>query len=83
MVCNVLLVCVFVLHFPGIGADDTFVYCRVWTLAKQDKNAGTMVKLVADALHHAAASIIVTSLTTAAAFFASCVSHITAIRCFR
>ncbi|KAG7174801.1 protein dispatched homolog 1-like isoform X2 [Homarus americanus] len=66
----------------GIGADDTFVYCRVWTLAKQDKNSGTMVKLVADALHHAAASIIVTSLTTAAAFFASCVSHITAIRCF-
>ncbi|XP_069177966.1 protein dispatched isoform X2 [Procambarus clarkii] len=66
----------------GIGADDTFVYCRVWTLAKQDKNAGTMVKLVGDSLHHAAASIIVTSLTTAAAFFASCVSHITAIRCF-
>ncbi|XP_066965917.1 protein dispatched [Macrobrachium rosenbergii] len=66
----------------GIGADDTFVYCRVWTLAKQDKNAGTMAKLVGDSLHHAAASIIVTSLTTAAAFFASCVSHITAIRCF-
>ncbi|XP_063596522.1 protein dispatched-like [Penaeus indicus] len=66
----------------GIGADDTFVYCRVWTLAKQDKNAGTLVKLVGDSLHHAAASIIVTSFTTAAAFFASCVSHITAIRCF-
>ncbi|KAG0713160.1 Protein dispatched 1 [Chionoecetes opilio] len=66
----------------GIGADDTFVYCRVWTLAKQDKNTGTMVKLVADTFHHAAASIAVTSLTTAAAFLASCVSHITAIRCF-
>ncbi|CAL4119913.1 unnamed protein product, partial [Meganyctiphanes norvegica] len=66
----------------GIGADDSFVYCRVWSLAKQDKEAGTIEKLVGDALHHAAASIIVTSLTTSAAFFASCVSHITAIRCF-
>ncbi|XP_076048316.1 protein dispatched homolog 1-like [Oratosquilla oratoria] len=66
----------------GLGADDTFIYCKVWGLGKQDKNAGTLVKLVQDALKHAAASILVTSLTTAAAFYASCVSHITAIRCF-
>lgn len=69
--------------FPGIGADDAFIYCKVWASAKSEKNNGTLVKLVHDTLHHAVPSMFVTSLTTAAAFFASYVSNITAIRCFR
>lgn len=74
-----LLTCVIVI---GIGADDAFIYCKVWACAKSERNNGTLVKLVNDTLRHASLSMFVTSLTTAAAFFASCVSSITAIRCF-
>ncbi|KAL1476446.1 hypothetical protein MTO96_036499, partial [Rhipicephalus appendiculatus] len=65
-----------------IGADDAFIYCKTWGAAKAEKNSGTLVKLVRDTLHHACLSMLVTSVTTAAAFFASCVSSITAVRCF-
>ena len=68
---------------PGVGADDTFIFCKVWERCKSDKNAGTLAKLVGDSLRQAALSMLVTSLTTAAAFFSSCVSHVTAIACFR
>ncbi|XP_043195105.1 protein dispatched homolog 1-like [Amphibalanus amphitrite] len=66
----------------GVGADDTFIFCKVWDRCKSDKNAGTLAKLVGDSLRQAALSMLVTSLTTAAAFFSSCVSHVTAIACF-
>ncbi|GAB6020682.1 hypothetical protein CHUAL_003351 [Chamberlinius hualienensis] len=66
----------------GIGADDAFIYCKVWACAKSEKNNGTLVKLMNDTLQHASLSMFVTSLTTAAAFYASYVSSITAIRCF-
>ncbi|KAH7948639.1 hypothetical protein HPB51_028432 [Rhipicephalus microplus] len=56
----------------GIGADDAFIYCKTWGAAKAEKNSGTLVKLVRDTLHHACLSMLVTSVTTAAAFFASC-----------
>lgn len=66
----------------GIGADDAFIYCKIWGCAKAEKNNGTLVKLVRDTLHHACLSMLVTSITTAAAFFASFISSITAVRCF-
>ncbi|KAI0222764.1 hypothetical protein LSAT2_025972 [Lamellibrachia satsuma] len=66
----------------GVGADNVFIYCKTWTLAKQEKNVGTLEKIVSDTLKHATLSIFVTSLTTAAAFYASYVSHITALACF-
>lgn len=66
----------------GIGADDAFLYCKTWGSAKAEKNNGTLVKLVRDTLHHACLSMLVTSVTTAAAFFASFSSSITAVRCF-
>ncbi|XP_064623374.1 protein dispatched homolog 1-like isoform X2 [Lineus longissimus] len=66
----------------GIGADDVFVYCKVWHLAKSEKNNGTLEKIVTDTLKHATLSMFVTSFTTAAAFYANYVSDITAIRCF-
>ncbi|XP_075726360.1 protein dispatched homolog 1-like [Rhipicephalus microplus] len=66
----------------GIGADDAFIYCKTWGAAKAEKSSGTLFKLVRDTLHHACLSMLVTSVTTAAAFFASCVSSITAVRCF-
>nr|CAD7587776.1 unnamed protein product [Timema genevievae] len=73
--------------FPGlltsssgrIGADDAFIFCKVWQCAKTEKDNGTLVKLVHDTLKHATLSMFVTTLTTAAAFYASYVSSITAI----
>jgi predicted RND superfamily exporter protein len=66
----------------GIGADDVFIYSRVRTLAKLEKNAGTLEKIISDTLKHATLSMFVTSLTTSAAFFANYVSNITALKCF-
>jgi predicted RND superfamily exporter protein len=71
------------LFTAGIGADDAFIFCKVWQCAKAEKNSGSLVKLVHDTLRHAMMSMFVTSLTTAAAFYASFVSSITAIGCFR
>lgn len=42
-----------------------------------------MVRLVQETMKHAVPSMFVTSLTTAVAFFASVVSNVTAINCFR
>ena len=66
----------------GIGADDVFIYCRMWKLSKSERNHGTLQKLISDTLKHASLSMFVTSLTTAAAFYVSYVSSITALRCF-
>lgn len=66
----------------GIGADDLFIYCRVWNLAKSEKNNGILEKIISDTLHHTVLSMLVTSLTTAAAFYANYISDITAVRCF-
>ncbi|XP_015919103.2 protein dispatched homolog 1 isoform X1 [Parasteatoda tepidariorum] len=66
----------------GIGADDACIYCKIWSCAKAEKSNGTLVKLVCDTFHHACLSMLVTSITTAAAFFGSMISNITAVRCF-
>ncbi|XP_063429567.1 protein dispatched homolog 1-like isoform X1 [Mytilus trossulus] len=66
----------------AIGADDVFVYCKVWHLSKSERNNGTMEKIVHDTLHHATLSMFVTSLTTSAALFSNGASSITAIKCF-
>lgn len=42
-----------------------------------------LVRLVQETMKHAVPSMFVTSLTTAVAFFASIVSNVTAINCFR
>ncbi|KAA0184897.1 hypothetical protein HAZT_HAZT002747 [Hyalella azteca] len=74
----------------ALGADDSFVFCRVWRSVARDNGGGgggrkghkVPVKFVQEVMHHAASSVVVTSLTTAAAFFASTTSAITAIKCF-
>ncbi|XP_046428541.1 protein dispatched [Neodiprion fabricii] len=67
----------------GIGADDAFIYCKVWECGKQKKlTGGGLVSLVQETMKHAVPSMLVTSLTTAVAFFASIVSNVTAINCF-
>ncbi|XP_015609573.1 protein dispatched homolog 1 isoform X2 [Cephus cinctus] len=67
----------------GIGADDAFIFCKVWECGKQQKlTNGGLVRLVQETMKHALPSMFVTSLTTAVAFFASIVSNVTAINCF-
>ncbi|XP_047355130.1 protein dispatched isoform X1 [Vespa velutina] len=67
----------------GIGADDAFIYCKVWECCKQQKlSNGELARLVQETMKHAIPSMFVTSLTTAVAFFASIVSNVTAINCF-
>ncbi|XP_034170851.1 protein dispatched [Osmia lignaria lignaria] len=67
----------------GIGADDAFIYCKIWEKGKGQKISNNgLVKLVQETMKHAVPSMFVTSLTTAVAFFASIVSNVTAINCF-
>ncbi|XP_060048438.1 protein dispatched homolog 1 isoform X2 [Erinaceus europaeus] len=66
----------------GIGADDAFVLCDVWSHTKGDRPQADTAETVSVTLRHAALSMFVTSFTTAAAFYANYVSNITAIRCF-
>ncbi len=50
---------------------------------KAESDEPELVSLVSHTLRHASLSMLVTSLTTTAAFFGSVVSNITAIKCFR
>ena len=71
-----------VLLIIAVGADDVFVYTKIWHLSKKERNNGTLEKLVSDTLKHATLSMFVTSLTTAGAIFANVVSPITSIKSF-
>ena len=84
-VLELLLWCVF---FTGVGADDTFILVKAWrSHSKLDPNLESLEEqlesMVHLALSHSILTMCVTSLTTAAAFFASFISTITAIKCFR
>ena len=74
--------------FSGVGADDTFILVKSWRAhSKMDPNSSSLEdhleSMVDSALSHSILTMCVTSLTTAAAFFASFISTITAIKCFR
>lgn len=71
-----------VLLVIAIGADDVFVYSKIWQLSKRERNNGTLEKLVQDTLKHATLSMLVTSLTTAGALLSNLISPITSIKCF-
>ncbi|XP_058813759.1 protein dispatched [Topomyia yanbarensis] len=93
---NLLAVVVIV----GIGADDAFIFLKIWQCVIADRmklgavmlgsassdavvaRSETLVGIMGSTLKHAALSMLVTSLTTAAAFYAPYASSITAIRCF-
>ncbi|XP_018405326.1 PREDICTED: protein dispatched homolog 1 [Cyphomyrmex costatus] len=67
----------------GIGADDAFIYCKLYESRKQHKLSDDgLVYLVQETMKHAFPAMFVTSLTTAVAFFASIVSNVTAVNCF-
>lgn len=60
----------------GVPLTSTSSFCS------DISRADTLSNLVAETLKHAALSMFVTSFTTAAAFFASYASSITAVQCF-
>lgn len=70
----------------GIGADDIFIYLQAFDDALHDRahehawhiDGGFMTQVLRDA----GMATLVTSLTTAAAFFSLAASPITAVRCF-
>lgn len=87
----------------GIGADDAFIFMKIWKCVLSDRVKSSGVPLqhpsnsfsseatshidalayaIGNTLKHAALSMLVTSITTAAAFYASYISSITAVRCF-
>ncbi|KAL9981003.1 hypothetical protein ACROYT_G009655 [Oculina patagonica] len=66
----------------GIGADDAFVYYDIWRQTRVAYPNANIMQLSLKTLRYAAVSMLVTSLTTASAFFAGASSTITAIRLF-
>ena len=73
----------------GIGADDAFVYTGIWEEAKHvyviddnENHTQYLVKWTIHSLRHAVLAMLVTSLTTAAAFYANISSSITSVKCF-
>lgn len=66
----------------AVGADDVFIFHDAWQQAKMADKDGQLCDVMAVTFSHAALSIFVTSLTTAAAFFVNFISQITAIKCF-
>lgn len=70
-----------------------FVFVKVWNSHKDTSleggltslgmDSGKLVNLMSDTLQHAILTMFVTSLTTASAFYASYISNITAVNCFR
>jgi len=73
----------------GIGADDAFVFTGIWEEAKHIYKIGDkqqhdeyLTKWTIHSLRHAVLAMLVTSLTTAAAFYANISSSITSVKCF-
>ncbi|KAF7268497.1 hypothetical protein GWI33_018378 [Rhynchophorus ferrugineus] len=72
-----LIICI------GIGADDTFIFCKMWQVNKKDQtNENNINKILSKTFYHAFNSMFVSMLTTAVAFWGSYVSSVTAISCF-
>ena len=66
----------------GIGADDAFVYYDIWRQTRAANPNANIMQLTLNTLRYAAVSMLVTSLTTASAFYAGVSSTITPIKLF-
>ena len=71
-----------ILLLIAIGADDVFIFCDTFEHVKAANPDADLVDWISQTMHHAAVSILVTSLTTAAALYANVISEITDIRGF-
>ena len=66
----------------AVGADDVFVFYDTWLQVRDECPEWSRDQRLSATFSHALLAIFVTSFTTAAAFMANLVSHITAIQCF-
>ena len=69
----------------AVGADDVFIIRDIWMKYSYDEEGNKVAdieRIVSKTLNHGILSILVTSLTTAAALFANFVSSITVLKCF-
>ena len=71
-----------ILLLIAIGVDDVFVFCDNFEPVKMENPDKDLVHWIFETMHHAAISILVTSLTTSAALYANLVSDITDIKGF-
>ncbi len=71
-----------ILLLIAIGADDVFIFTDTFEQMKASQPEADLETWISGTMHHAALSILVTSLTTAAALYANLVSEITDIRGF-
>ena len=66
----------------AVGVDDVFIFSDTFEQIKQANPDGDLVDWISHTMRHAALSILVTSLTTAAALYANIISEITDIKGF-
>lgn len=71
-----------ILILSSICANHTFVFFDLWNLSKSQNPSAGLLQWVRLTMHHFSYLIMVSSLTTGAAFYTSYMSNITAIRCF-
>ncbi|XP_014252148.1 protein dispatched [Cimex lectularius] len=64
----------------GIGGDTSLMVFKLWSCARESQS--NISKLVQSVHGHSTVCMLVTSLTTAIAFYSSYISNITAICCF-
>ncbi|KAM9294663.1 protein dispatched homolog 2 isoform 2-T2 [Gastrophryne carolinensis] len=71
-----------VIILSSICANHTFTFFDLWNLSKIQQSAVGMQQWVKQTMHHFGYLVLVSCLTTAAAFYGSYLSSITSIRCF-
>ncbi|XP_054986877.1 protein dispatched homolog 2 [Sorex araneus] len=66
----------------GVCANHTLVFFDLWRLSKSQLPSGGLAQRVARTMHHFGYLLLVSGLTTGAAFYASYLSRLPAVRCF-
>ncbi|KAM4663556.1 protein dispatched homolog 2 [Discoglossus pictus] len=71
-----------VIILSSISANHTFVFFDLWNLSKAQNSTAGMLQWVSQTMHHFVYLMLVSSITTGAAFYSSYMSSITSVRCF-
>ncbi|XP_053331479.1 protein dispatched homolog 2 [Spea bombifrons] len=71
-----------IIILSSISSNHTFVFYDLWSLSKAHSPAAGMLQWVRQTMHHFWYLMLVSCLTTGAAFYASYMSTITSVRCF-
>ncbi|VCW77665.1 unnamed protein product, partial [Gulo gulo] len=66
----------------SVCANHTLIFFDLWRLSKSQLPSGGLAQRVGRTMHHFGYLLLVSGLTTAAAFYASYLSRLPAVRCF-